>query len=184
MVVLFSAVKALVAVKVSTATFTPQDCSLECLRQGAAECKYCRITREDVEKALGSKAVKILGSCIPWPCFELMGNEGPHLCQHYVHAPNNVTVEIVEDPDPTSDTVVISWRPSPYGIEFLRGFQVSLQALGGSSVFCQLFLFHLCHMLKRCTSPTPSQGSLWALSMQLQSWLCRCQSSGTGSTAA
>lgn len=28
------------------------------------------------------------------------------------------------------------------GIAFLRGFQVSLQALGGSSVACQLFLFH------------------------------------------
>ncbi|KAJ0064663.1 hypothetical protein NL108_011509, partial [Boleophthalmus pectinirostris] len=27
-------------------------------------------------------------------------------------------------------------------IAFLRGFQVSLQALGGSSVYCQLFLFH------------------------------------------
>lgn len=28
------------------------------------------------------------------------------------------------------------------GIAFLRGFQVSLQALGGSAVACQLFLFH------------------------------------------
>lgn len=28
------------------------------------------------------------------------------------------------------------------GIAFLRGFQVSLQALGGASVGCQLFLFH------------------------------------------
>ena len=28
------------------------------------------------------------------------------------------------------------------GIAFLRGFQVSLQALGGSSTACQLFLFH------------------------------------------
>lgn len=126
----------------SAGGFTPQDCSLECLRQGAPECKYCRITKQDVQKALGTKAVKTLGSCIPWPCYELIGNEDPHLCQHYVHSPNNVTVKIVDDPDPTSDTVVISWRPSPYGIAFLRGFQVSLQALGGSSVFCQLFLFH------------------------------------------
>lgn len=125
-----------------TAAFTPQDCSLECLRQGDPECKYCRITRLDVQKALGSKAVKTLGSCIPWPCFELMGHEDPHLCRHYVHAPNNVTVETVEDLDPSSDTVVVSWRPSPYGIAFLRGFQVSLQALGGTSIFCQLFLFH------------------------------------------
>lgn len=139
----FSTVKTLGAVEdVSTAAFTPQDCSLECLRQGAPECKYCRITQVDMQKALGSKAVQTLGSCIPWPCFELIGNEEPHLCRHYVHSPNNVTVETVDDPDPTSDTVVISWRPSPYGIAFLRGFQVSLQALGGSSVFCQLFLFH------------------------------------------
>lgn len=28
------------------------------------------------------------------------------------------------------------------GIAFLRGFQVSLQALGGTNVACQLFLFH------------------------------------------
>lgn len=138
-----SAVKTLGNVEdVSAAAFIPQDCSLECLRQGEPECKYCRITQVDVQKALGSKAVKTFGSCIPWPCFELVGNEEPHLCRHYVHSPNNVTVEIVDDPDPTSDTVVVSWRPSPYGIAFLRGFQVSLQALGGSSVFCQLFLFH------------------------------------------
>lgn len=144
MVYLFiSAVRSLGAVEeVSAAALTPQDCSLECLRQGAPECKYCRITQVDVQKALGSKAVKTLGSCIPWPCFELMGSEEPQLCRHYVHSPNNVTVETVDDPDPTSDTVVVSWRPSPYGIAFLRGFQVTLQALGGSSVFCQLFLFH------------------------------------------
>lgn len=136
-------VKTLGAVEeASAAAFTPQDCSLECLRQGIPDCRYCRITKADVQKALGSNAVKTLGSCIPWPCFELMGNEEPQLCQHYVHSPNNVTVEIVDDPDPYSDTVVVSWRPSPYGIAFLRGFQVSLQALGGSSVFCQLFLFH------------------------------------------
>lgn len=139
----FSAAKALgQGEEDSTGTYTPQDCSLECLRQGAPECKYCRITEKDVQKALGTNSVKPLGSCIPWPCLELMGNEDPHLCQHYVHSPNNVTIDIVEDPDPNSDTVVVSWRPSPYGIAFLRGFQVSLQALGGSSVFCQLFLFH------------------------------------------
>lgn len=144
MVYLFlSAVKTLGAVEeVSATALTPQDCSLECLRQGSPECKYCRITQVDVQKALGSKAVKTLGSCIPWPCFELMGSEEPQLCRHYVHSPNNVTVETVDDPDPSSDTVVVSWRPSPYGIAFLRGFQVTLQALGGSSVFCQLFLFH------------------------------------------
>ncbi|XP_033824745.1 interleukin-17 receptor D [Periophthalmus magnuspinnatus] len=122
--------------------FTPQDCSLECLRQGDPDCKYCRITPGDVQKALGSKGLKTLGSCIPWPCFELMGNEDPDICQHYVHSPNNVTVETLEDPDLSSDTVVVAWRPSPYGIAFLRGFQVSLQVLGGSSVSCQLFLFH------------------------------------------
>ncbi|XP_072305604.1 interleukin-17 receptor D [Eucyclogobius newberryi] len=122
--------------------FTPQDCSLECLRQGVPGCEYCRITQGDIQKAFGSKVVKTLGSCIPWPCFELIGNEDPDICQHYIHSPNNVTVETMEDPEPTSDSVVVSWRPSPYGIAFLRGFQVSLQVLGGSSVFCQLFLFH------------------------------------------
>lgn len=30
----------------------------------------------------------------------------------------------------------------PAGIAFLRGFQVSLQHLGGSRITCQLFLFH------------------------------------------
>lgn len=124
------------------AAFSPQDCSLECLRQGDEECKYCRITHADVRKALGSKFVKAFGSCIPWPCFELLGNQDPEICQHFVHAPSNVTVEFVDDPDSTSDTVVVSWRPSLYGIAFLRGFQVSLQALGGLSIACQLFLFH------------------------------------------
>uniref|UniRef100_A0AAV2LWF1 Uncharacterized protein n=1 Tax=Knipowitschia caucasica TaxID=637954 RepID=A0AAV2LWF1_KNICA len=93
----------------------PRDCSLECLRRGAPECEYCRISQSDVQKALGSKAVKTLGSCIPWPCFELMGNGDPDICQHYVRSPNNVTVEKVEDPDPSSDSVLVSWRPSVYG---------------------------------------------------------------------
>uniref|UniRef100_A0A3P8U3I0 Si:ch211-207e14.4 n=1 Tax=Amphiprion percula TaxID=161767 RepID=A0A3P8U3I0_AMPPE len=79
--------------------------------------------------------------CIPWPCFELLGQDDPKICQHYVQAPNEVKVEFLEEPNPESDTVVVSWKPSYY-IAFLRGFQVSLQVLGGSSVACQLFLFH------------------------------------------
>lgn len=126
----------------AAAAITPQDCSLDCIRQGGPGCEYCRITRADIQQALGFKTIDALGSCIPWPCFELLGEEDPQICQHYVHAPDDVKVEFVHEPNPKSDTVVVSWKPSYYGIAFLRGFQVSLQALGGSSVACQLFLFH------------------------------------------
>ncbi|KAF7666084.1 hypothetical protein LDENG_00120420 [Lucifuga dentata] len=126
----------------SSAPITPQDCNLECIQQGKPGCEYCRIARDDVERALGFPAIKAFGNCIPWPCFELFGEEDPELCQHYVHAPNDVTVEFLHDQNHNSDTIVVSWRPSYYGIAFLRGFQVSLQALGGSSVGCQLLLFH------------------------------------------
>lgn len=120
----------------------PQDCSLDCIRQGGSACEYCRVTRGDVKKALGFSSVGAFGSCVPWPCFELVGKDDPKICQHYVQAPDDVKVEFLHDPDPKSDTVVVSWRPSHYGIAFLRGFQVSLQALGGSTLSCQLFLFH------------------------------------------
>ncbi|XP_051280991.1 interleukin-17 receptor D [Dicentrarchus labrax] len=122
---------------------TPQDCSLDCIRQGGPVCEYCRITRADVRRALGFNSIEAFGSCIPWPCFELLGEEDPTICQHYVQAPNDVTVEFVHEPNPKSETIVVSWKPSYYGITFLRGFQVFLQALGGSSIACQLFLFHL-----------------------------------------
>uniref|UniRef100_A0A4W6DCE1 Si:ch211-207e14.4 n=1 Tax=Lates calcarifer TaxID=8187 RepID=A0A4W6DCE1_LATCA len=124
---------------VAAAAITPQDCSLDCVQQGGPGCEYCRITRSDVKKALGFNSIEAFGSCIPWPCFELLD---PEICQHYVHAPNDVKIEFVNEPDTTSDTIVVSWRPSYYGIAFLRGFQVSLQALGGSAIACQLFLFH------------------------------------------
>nr|XP_020491037.1 interleukin-17 receptor D-like [Labrus bergylta] len=127
---------------VTAAAITPQNCSLDCIRQGGPGCEYCRITRADVKRALGFKSINAFGSCIPWPCFELLGEEDPQICQHYVQAPNDVKVEFVHEQNPQSDTVVVSWKPSYYGIAFLRGFQVSLQALGGSSVACQLFLFH------------------------------------------
>ncbi|MBN3306585.1 I17RD protein, partial [Amia calva] len=70
-----------------------------------------------------------------------MGLDSPSLCQHFVGAPRDVTVEFVYSQDPGYDTVVVSWRPSQYGISFLRGFQVSVQALGGMLVGCQLLLF-------------------------------------------
>ncbi|KAM9351221.1 interleukin-17 receptor D [Symphorus nematophorus] len=124
------------------AAITPQDCSLDCVRQGGPGCEYCRITRADVKRALGFNSIEAFGSCIPWPCFELLGKEDPTICQHYVQAPNDVKVEFVHESNPKSDTIVVSWKPSYYGIAFLRGFQVSLQALGGSGVACQLFLFH------------------------------------------
>ncbi|KAM4611004.1 interleukin-17 receptor D [Polymixia lowei] len=126
----------------SSAVITPEDCSLECVRQGGPSCEYCRISRADVERTLGFQSLEAFGSCIPWPCFELLGEEDPEVCQHYVHAPNDVTIEFLPDRDPKSDTFVVSWKPSHYGISFLRGFQVSLQALGGSHVACQLFLFN------------------------------------------
>ncbi|KAM9855178.1 interleukin-17 receptor D [Aulostomus maculatus] len=127
---------------VPAAVITPQNCSLKCIQQGGPGCEYCRISAADMKTILGSNALKMFGSCIPWPCFELLGDEDPQICQHFVQAPNDVTVEVVKDPDPTSDTIVVSWKPSYYGISFLRGFQVTLQALGGMSVACQLFLFH------------------------------------------
>ncbi|XP_022613296.1 interleukin-17 receptor D-like [Seriola dumerili] len=126
---------------VAGAAFTPQDCSLDCIRQGRPECEYCRITRSDVKQALGFNSVAAFGSCIPWPCFELLGDIDTKICQHYVQAPNEVKVESVHEPSPTSETIVVSWKPSYYGIAFLRGFQVSLQVLGRSTIACQLFLF-------------------------------------------
>ncbi|KAK2897988.1 interleukin-17 receptor D [Channa argus] len=126
---------------VPATAITPQNCSLECIRQGGPGCEYCRVNRDDVKKDLGLNSIKAFGSCIPWPCFELLGKEDPEICQHYVQAPKDVKVELVHEPNPTYDTIVVSWKPSYYGIAFLRGFQVSLQALGGSSVACQLFLF-------------------------------------------
>lgn len=125
---------------VTAAAITPQDCTLDCIRQGGPGCEYCRITRGDVKQALGFNAIAPFGSCVPWPCFELLGD--PEICQHYTQAPNDVKIEFVHDPNPISDTIVVSWKPSYYGIAFLRGFQVSLQALGGSAIACQLFLFH------------------------------------------
>lgn len=54
--------------------------------------------------------------CIPWPCFDLLGKEDPKICQHYVQAPNDVKVEFLQEPDPKSDTIVVSWKPSYYGV--------------------------------------------------------------------
>ncbi|XP_068196369.1 interleukin-17 receptor D isoform X2 [Antennarius striatus] len=110
--------------------------------EGGSGCEYCRITREHVKEAVGFTSMKEFGSCIPWPCFDLLGKQDPKICQHYVQAPNDVMVEFVQESDPKSDTIVVSWKPSYYGIAFLRGFQVILQALGGSNIACQLFLFH------------------------------------------
>nr|XP_015824108.2 interleukin-17 receptor D [Nothobranchius furzeri] len=126
----------------SPTAVAPQDCSLECISQGGPACEYCRVTKDDINKALGFNSIQAFGGCIPWPCFQLLGAEDPQICQHYVHAPTDVKVEFVHDPNPNSDTIVIYWKPSRYGISFLRGFQVSLQALGGFGVSCQLLLFH------------------------------------------
>ncbi|KPP64858.1 interleukin-17 receptor D-like [Scleropages formosus] len=80
--------------------------------------------------------------CVPLPCLTyLSSDQSPSLCEHYVQGPRNITVEFVADREPGYDTIVVSWMPSVYGIAFLRGFQVTLQALGGSHMDCQLFLF-------------------------------------------
>lgn len=63
--------------------------------------------------------------CIPWPCFELLGEENPEICRHYVQAPNDVTVESLHEPNPTSDTIVVSWKPSYYGMLMRLGYQVT-----------------------------------------------------------
>ncbi|KAM6924937.1 LOW QUALITY PROTEIN: interleukin-17 receptor D [Xenentodon cancila] len=83
----------------------------------------------------------VMEGCVPWPCFALLGDEDPKICQHYVQAPSDVKIDFVDEPNPKYDTILVSWKPSYYGIAFLRGFQVSLQALGGSGTTCQLFLF-------------------------------------------
>ncbi|XP_028308934.1 interleukin-17 receptor D isoform X2 [Gouania willdenowi] len=118
--------------------FTPQDCNLDCIKQGGPACQYCRVT-QDIQTALGFKSI---GGCIPRPCSELLGKDDPHICQHFVQAPDDVKVEFLPDSNSQTDTVIISWRPSRFGIAFLRGFQVLLQALGGSTTDCQLLLFH------------------------------------------
>lgn len=53
--------------------------------------------------------------CVPWPCFHFLGTDNPQICQHYVHAPNDVKIEVLDDPNPIFDTIVVSWRPSYYG---------------------------------------------------------------------
>lgn len=64
--------------------------------------------------------VLLSSGCIPWPCFELLGGNDPKICQHYVQAPNDVKIEFVHDPDPKSDTIVVSWKPSYYGMLHLH----------------------------------------------------------------
>ncbi|KAM9829226.1 interleukin-17 receptor D isoform X1 [Syngnathus typhle] len=124
-----------------TTAIAPQDCSLKCIRQGGTGCEYCRISNDDLNNALGLTSKNQLGSCIPWPCFTLLGEEDPGICQHYVDPPTDLHVDFLPDPDPNSDSIVVSWKPSQYGIAFLRGFQVTVQPLSGSSAGCQLFLF-------------------------------------------
>ncbi|KAI4898665.1 hypothetical protein NFI96_002811 [Prochilodus magdalenae] len=96
---------------------------------GIPGCEYCRISKEDVAATLNYTLAGLFG-----------GQQTPEICQHYVHAPQNVTIDFGDDKSSRSDTVVVSWRPSQYGVAFLQGFQVALQALGGSQIFCQLFL--------------------------------------------
>ncbi|XP_054630031.1 interleukin-17 receptor D [Dunckerocampus dactyliophorus] len=160
--------------KTLTTAISPESCNLTCIRQGGPGCDYCRISSSDVNTALGFNSRNLLGTCVPWPCFKLLGEEDPHLCRHFVQAPQDVNIELVPDTDPNSDTVVVSWKPSQYGISFLRGFQVSLQALGGSGVACQLFLFqrnltlpasHAQTVYKSDPFPSLSLGSHYAVTV-------------------
>ncbi|KAG7323212.1 hypothetical protein KOW79_012914 [Hemibagrus wyckioides] len=121
-------------------SFRPQNCTLQCVCQGSPGCEYCRISKDDVETTLGFTSAGLFAGCMPWLCHSFLGLQSPEVCQHYVHAPKNVTVEFVASPNPKYETVVVSWRPSQYGISFLRGFLVSLQPLGGTRTTCQLFL--------------------------------------------
>ncbi|XP_067096203.1 interleukin-17 receptor D [Osmerus mordax] len=139
----------LVRPQVNMPLLAPGNCSLECVRQGSPGCEYCRISRQDVETSLGMRSLEQFGSCVPWPCKSLLGDEDD-ACQHYVEAPRDLTVDFLPDQDPKHDTIMVSWRPSPYGISFLRGFQVLLQVLGGTRSSCQLLL------LSSRTSLSPS----------------------------
>ncbi|KAG1960922.1 interleukin-17 receptor D [Pimephales promelas] len=121
-------------------SYRPQSCTLECIRLGDPRCEYCRITADDVQISPIIPSSSPFGSCVPWPCQYFLGQETPEVCQHYVHPPQNIHIEFEANKDPTFDTITVSWNPSQYGIAFLRGFQVTLQALGGSQLSCQLFL--------------------------------------------
>ncbi|XP_072512651.1 interleukin-17 receptor D [Salminus brasiliensis] len=120
--------------------FHPLNCTLQCVHQGTPGCEYCRISKDDVQSTLGFSSVGLFGGCVPWPCYYFLGKQTPEVCQHYVHAPENVTIEFVDNPNPKFDTAVVSWSPSQYGIAFLQGFQVTMQTLGGTKTYCQLFL--------------------------------------------
>ncbi|KAF7696082.1 interleukin-17 receptor D-like isoform X1 [Silurus meridionalis] len=120
--------------------FQPQNCTLQCVCQGSPGCEYCRISKGDLETTLGFTSAGLFAGCMPWLCHSFLGLQNPEVCKHYVHAPQNITIEFVESQNPKYETVVVSWRPSQYGIAFLRGFQVSLQTLGGTQIACQLFL--------------------------------------------
>uniref|UniRef100_A0A8C1VF27 Si:ch211-207e14.4 n=1 Tax=Cyprinus carpio TaxID=7962 RepID=A0A8C1VF27_CYPCA len=121
-------------------SYRPQNCTLECIRRGDPRSEYCRISADDVQISPSIPSFSPFGSCVPWPCQSFLGQETPEVCQHYVHAPRNIQIEFEASEEPTYDAITVSWNPSQYGIEFLRGFQVTLQALGGSQILCQLFL--------------------------------------------
>ncbi|XP_061910646.1 interleukin-17 receptor D-like isoform X2 [Entelurus aequoreus] len=121
-------------------SWNSEKCSLRCIRQRGPGCQYCRISNDEVDQVLGLKYRNTIGTCTPWPCFELLAEDDPHLCEHFVEAPNDIEIDLRPSSDPHSDAVVISWKPSEHGIDFLRGFQVSLKSLRGSDLTCQLFL--------------------------------------------
>ncbi|XP_041128919.1 interleukin-17 receptor D isoform X2 [Polyodon spathula] len=120
---------------------SPQNCTLDCILKGRPECEFCFITSKDIETTLGIGTQSLFGSCVPRPCFSLLGSDSP-ACHHFVKAPESVQLVFLNTSNLDKDSVVVTWKPNEYGIEFLRGFQVSLQKLGGMLVDCQLLLFN------------------------------------------
>ncbi|KAK6466692.1 interleukin-17 receptor D-like [Huso huso] len=120
---------------------SPQNCTLDCVLKGRSGCEFCFITSKDIETTLGISTQSLFGSCVPKPCFSLFGSDSP-ACHHFVKAPESVQLMFLNTSDLDKDAVVVTWKPSEYGIEFLRGYQVSLQKLGGLLVDCQLLLFN------------------------------------------
>ncbi|XP_051789550.1 interleukin-17 receptor D isoform X2 [Erpetoichthys calabaricus] len=80
--------------------------------------------------------------CVPKPCNTLLRRSNLNPCEHFVKAPHNVNVKFGNMANKEHETVVVSWQPSEEGIEFLVGFQISVQIPGGEVAGCQLLLFN------------------------------------------
>ncbi|XP_039631087.1 interleukin-17 receptor D isoform X2 [Polypterus senegalus] len=120
---------------------TPKNCTLECILQSHPECEFCRITSQNINATINVSQT-MLQDCVPKPCNTLLRRSNLNPCEHFVKAPHNVNVKFGNISNKEHETVVVSWQPSEEGIEFLVGFQISVQIPGGEVVGCQLLLFH------------------------------------------